>query len=98
MSRPRNCEISAALERAVDAPAGMFVTIGAESISWIVTEEIDAADVAALDLALTMALDAGYTGLTRDGVAGRIQGVPIRVAYAAAESVTGGRHRAVVSS
>jgi hypothetical protein len=96
VSRPHNCHLSAALERQVNAPAGMFVTIGADSISWIVTEEIDAADVAALDLALTRALDAGYTGLTRDGVAGRIQGVPIRVAYTAAESVTGGRHLAVV--
>jgi hypothetical protein len=83
MSRPRNCEISAALERAINAPVGMFATIGPDTIAWVITEELDAGEVAAIDLALAAALDDGYTSLVRDGVAGRIHGVPFRVAYAA---------------
>jgi len=96
VSRARNCELSAALERRVNPPAGMFATIGEHSISWIVTEELEPADVAALDLALTLALDDGYTGLTRDGIAGRISGVDIRVAYSNTVGATAGRHLAVV--
>jgi hypothetical protein len=96
MSRARNCELSAVLERRVNPPAGMFATIGEHSIAWIVTEELEPADVAALDLALTLALDDGYTGLTRDGIAGRISGVDIRVAYSNTTADVAGRHLAEV--
>jgi hypothetical protein len=96
VSRPRNCELSAALERKVDAPADMFVSIGASGIWWAVTDVLDAAEVTALDVALTRHLDAGYTGITRDGLAGRIDGVPFRVTYAAQVAPGANRHLAVV--
>jgi hypothetical protein len=95
MTRTGNCLVSAALERAVNAPEGMFVTIGTHGIWWVVTDELDPADATRLDLALNAALDAGYTSITRDGLSGRIDGIPIRLAHAGVNAVTG-RHLSAV--
>ena len=97
MSRPRACELSAILERHVNPPAGMFVTVSDTGIWWVITDELDACDVAALDLALTLALDDDHTAITSRGLVGRFQGVPVRVAYSNAPAHTPRRHLEVVS-
>ena len=97
MSRPRACELSAALERHVNPPGGMFITVSDTGIWWVITDDLDAADVAGLDLALTLALDDGYTAITTRGLVGRFQGVPVRVAYEHAPASTPRRHLEVVS-
>ena len=100
MSRPRNCEVSAALERQVGAPAGMFVTVTEEGVGWLVIEELDRVDRMSLTERLLRALDDGYTEVGVGIVRGRFQGVrfscTVRVPAQPAHPSLGGRHLAVV--
>jgi hypothetical protein len=100
VSRARNCEISAALERQVGTPAGMFVTVTEDGVGWLVIEEPDGTDREALTEALVRALDDGHTEIGVGIVLGRFQGVrfscTIRVPAQPVHPSLGGRHLAVV--
>jgi hypothetical protein len=100
MSRAHNCELSAALERQVGAPAGMFVTVTEEGVGWLVIEELDGVDRMTLTEALVRTLDDGYTEIGVGTIRGRFQGVrfscTVRVPTQTVHPSMSGRHLAVV--
>jgi hypothetical protein len=100
MSSLRNCELSAALGRLVDAPAVIDMVISPASISWIITDELDGIDRMALTAAIVRELDDTGVQVGVGTIRGRFNGVQftcsITVPAQTAHPSMSGRHLAVV--